>query len=361
MFPRWVMTLALALMVSCSPGGEGIAPPVASQVLPRLTELQLPNLDLVAIPGLTTRLAVAGSGHIAFLSAPRPEDSYRVQLVDSTGRTVARIGRSGDGPGELRNPVFLSFGLGERLVAWDISTGRVTAFDSTGAFEGLRGASGTLFPLALVGDSLDRRGADHTAADFRRVSLRDGGERRLLQRADTAFDGLFPIGSTGGVAMRSPPVYAAGGGRIALGEMHQGRILLYSDQGAYLGQISPLSPAEPRSLAEVSRESTAIATMPVPPARKATLLQSFRDRPRFYFRALRFDQQGRLWVVGQRGDGAAAAVYADTTLLGTVIMECPGFAGESWDLAGPFLALVCAPVDPDAPSEGILKLFRIEG
>jgi hypothetical protein len=78
-----------------------------------------------------------------------------------------------------------------------------------------------------------------------------------------------------------------------------------------------------------------------------------------FFRELRFDGAGRLWIVRPEDGSAVADMYADTLLLGTIPLNCPGYASSGMDVAGTWLALSCRSTEPDAPSDGTIRLFRI--
>lgn len=354
-------TLGMCLIPACVPSTGGEPLDAIKGALPALREHALPGLDPTSIPGLPTRLAVSATGALAYVAAEEPGIEKRIRMTDSTGQVVARVGRRGRGPGELQTPLFLAFRADGQVLVWDIATGRLTSYASTGDFASVGDSDADRFPLALVGDSLDFRALQHRGTGLRRMDLVSLRSRELLRTVDSAFDALFPLGTVGGISARPPAIYAAGRGRIALGDMRRYQVLLYTDLGRFIGSVGASRAPQLPSPEEAARESVAIATMPVSPARKATLLRDFRSRARLHFRALRFDATGRLWVIGQDGDSAYADVYADTLPLGRIPIGCPGFTGEGWDLSGRWLALSCRHTAPDAPSDGTIRLFRIEG
>lgn len=58
-----------------------------------------------------------------------------LRAYDRSGRMLADFGRSGQGPGELRNPWILSAATSAGgVVAWDLATRRRSVFDATGNF-----------------------------------------------------------------------------------------------------------------------------------------------------------------------------------------------------------------------------------
>lgn len=105
--------------------------------------------------------------------------------------------------------------------------------------------------------------------------------------------------------------------------------------------------------------TASLERQPLSARRRAELLVRFRTPPRMFFRELRFDGAGRLWIVRPEDGSAVADVGADTVLLGTIPLNCPGYASSGMDVAGTWLALSCRSTEPDAPSDGTIRLFRI--
>ncbi len=81
---------------------------------------------------------VASLGHGRFAVLDRMED--QIMVFDSLGRLTRRLGRSGDGPGEFRDPWAMTR-VGDKLVVWQWKlTGTLTVLDTTGHVVATAGA-----------------------------------------------------------------------------------------------------------------------------------------------------------------------------------------------------------------------------
>ena len=156
-------------------------------------------------------------------------------------------------------------------------------------------------------------------------------------------------------------IYASNPNRVAIGNAQQYRILLFDAVGNYLGPIGQQVPLQCPSVEQIEAESLSLLKQPISAARRTALLDQSRTTPRMFFRELRFDGEGRLWVIRPGGGSAVADVFADTILLGTIPLSCPGYASRGMDVSDRWLVLSCRNLDPNAPSDGTIRLFRIEG
>lgn len=328
--------------------------------MPSVRSVPLDELDPALVPGLGRAVAVGPAGQLAFVPAGAPGDDFLLNITDSTGRTVSRFGREGSGPGELRMPMFLAFTRDTALVVWDMSLLRVSSYSASGAlldsFD-----QGVSRPSAAVIDSIDVIDAARPTAPIARRPLRGGRARDLIDMSDRQIDSLFPVMNRGGVQSRGVIAYATGAGRIALGHGIGYHILIFDDLGRVIGSTGRSVPPQFPSAEQLAAESLSTLRLPISPARRAQLLRESRERPMVFFRELRFDEVGRLWVVRPQDGSAVADVYADTELLGSIPLDCPDFQGSGMDLSFGWLVLSCRNTDPDAPSDGTFKLFRIEG
>lgn len=64
------------------------------------------------------------------------DQAGRVAQFDSTGRWIRNFGRSGSGPGEFRQPVFVEI-VGDTVAVWDARLARLSLFMTHGEFLGL--------------------------------------------------------------------------------------------------------------------------------------------------------------------------------------------------------------------------------
>lgn len=358
------LQLVMILATGCgapSPGAQDLdlSP---SEALPTLRELPLSSLPDDAISGPGATLAVSADGFLAFRPAPRPEDRTRLWLADSLGRIVARMGPDGDGPGELRFPMFLGFRPDGTILVWDMSTMRVTVFDRDGQLVSSRRPDQVQMPVGMVLDSVDF--LDMTA-EHHTVHRRAGGEgrgRRVLGGPDPMIDSLFPRVARGGIETRGMVAYAASSSRLALGDGTNYQVLFYDANGGYIGMASRALPPNYPGDARIAQDSVSLLRQPsLTPERRREMLARARERPLPFFRTLRFDSRGRLWVIRAEGDSTFADIFGDTTFVGSIPINCPGTEGSGWDLRGEWLALSCFNPDSQAPSDGVVRLFRVEG
>jgi len=321
----------------------------------------LPALPPDAAANLGIAVAVGPDGRMAFTATRSPDDSHMLHLADSTGATIARVGPRGEGPGELMLPGFFDFADDGTLLVWDGGTGRITIYASDGTVVSSRQIGQVSAPTALIGDSLDIRAADPNEP-FVRQPLSEGRTRELVHPTRLEFDSVFPVASGGGIQSRGMIPYAAGGGRIAFGHPTRNQILVFDDQGRYLGSVGRALPPQFPTAEQLAAESLSLTRQPsVSPAARAGLLQRARTRPirHLGLRSLHFDGRGRLWVIRAQDGSAVADVYAELALIGTVPLDCPGFSANGSDIRGEWLAMVCRNPDENAPSDATLRLFRI--
>lgn len=324
--------------------------------MPSIEELSLDSLDATMVPGVGIQLAVSPSGAVTFVGIPESAVDGFMKVVDSVGGLVASIGPRGAGPGELRMPMFFAFTSDSTLLVWDLATYRFTEFSLSGTALATSGLDAEVRPLALVGDSVDVQGVMERSADYQRRPLAGGRGRRLIPGAHPALDSIQPPPN---VLARGMIIYGANQRRVAIGNAQQYRILLFDEAGQYLGQVGhEVAPQFP-TLEQLEAESLALQKQPLSDRRRAELLARSRSTPRLFFRELRFDGAGRLWVVRPESGSAVADVYADTVLLGSLPLDCPGYASSGMDVNGRWLALSCRSSDPNAPSDGTLRLFRV--
>ncbi len=105
-----------------------------------------------------------------------------LRAYDRSGRVLADIGRSGEGPGELLNPWILSAtGSSGGVVAWDLATRRRSLFDAQGNFV-------TSTPSPIIRESI--------RADIRSVTF--GDPFRVVDDNTGIWTASYPGGITRG-------------------------------------------------------------------------------------------------------------------------------------------------------------------
>lgn len=118
-------------------------------------------------PQLTIGVAEGGEAYELFRisAAARQSDgdfvvadggAHEVRLYDHRGIFVRRLGGSGSGPGEFRDPVQVLIGTADSIVVWDNASYRITRFDSAGVFAGVQsvdrgGMAGSIDPPLFPG------------------------------------------------------------------------------------------------------------------------------------------------------------------------------------------------------------------
>ena len=100
----------------------------AFQLIDSIEFTQSPDLPIVRVSGL----ALIADRRFALADATESN----VKLFDARGQLLKVLGRSGEGPGEFRQPRFPRFDRAGRLFVGDGQLGRITAFDAQGALRG---------------------------------------------------------------------------------------------------------------------------------------------------------------------------------------------------------------------------------
>lgn len=359
-YRSWLrIALTGVLATGCSDASDTNAVPAAT--LPNLRSVPLPNLAGDAVGVIGGLIAVSPNGFLAFVAAPSPEFRERLQVVDSTGALIGRLGPQGEGPGEVSAPDFVRFVGDSALAVWDFETQRVTIFPTSGQAPTSIEPGRFPRPVALVGDSLDVYDPLVPEAPFIRRPLFGGQDRVLVATTNPAVDSLFPVRVYGDSRTRGPITYAVGTDRIALARAGRYPILLYSSAGLFLGTAGEPLPPQYKSPERLEAESLSLAASPISAALRERMLHLARVNPISPFTQVRFDSQGRLWVIRIDGNSAVADIFADTQLLGSMAVDCPGYRGSGWDIAGDWLVMSCQNLDPNALSDATLRLYRIEG
>ncbi len=149
--PVWMkMSVALAVVAVASCGPEerdvrtavvhdsadvtivenrGPDQPLGVEVTP-LADLIPPDSALTVVPWGVTADEATGQVYVA----DRPND--RIVVFDPSGRYAGTRGRSGDGPGEFRNPTAVSVDPSGSLVVWDTGRRLLSRWSSGGDFLG---------------------------------------------------------------------------------------------------------------------------------------------------------------------------------------------------------------------------------
>lgn len=174
------------------------------------------------------------------------------RIYDQNGRHLRTVGRRGEGPGEFNGLQRIGVAAGDTILAYDVWSGRLSAFSREGEFvrsQAVAPFEGELAPRA-AGFTASGRMLAHT--DFDRVFV--PGERRdsityaLVDGTGEASTALgryageeFFVLTTGGAAVRRPVTFgrntfaAARGDRIVIGSSDTFRFTLFDASGRRLG------------------------------------------------------------------------------------------------------------------------------
>jgi len=300
--------------------------------------------DVVALP----------DGRIAILDAGVPA----IRVFDTTGRWVMNVGRTGNGPGEFRDPIDLAFdgtGLGvldrDGRIEWFTADGRPRRSDRA-PLSSVRGERFNITPLALLA-----RGAALVAAPERMFGRARGEYRQqiglLIGRGGRITDtvGWFAHDSgradAQGVPVPRPYLpstgllTASGGGRIATMTADRPRVTLYSTAGRRLGAFDVPFRATSVSDSDLSR-LIADQVRPVTGNDRRVVTEWVSGRPRLGRAPLAAGlllpdaRPGEIWIERfGRPDGRATwAVVSDAGTLRGEVRLPPGV--ELFDVGADF-------------------------
>jgi hypothetical protein len=362
------MLLVLVHILACrgSDGDTAAPPPFASGTLPGLVPL---DIHL----GSSQPYALAA---IAALPGPRlaindGEESPYVRVYDTTGTVVARFGREGSGPGELRgwSPMWAS---GDTLTIYDQRRQAVVRYHASGTLIDEAAIRGVEFPYWVLGDSIDATSDFVTPNAPRppllRRALDDTTGRHLLGIDDS----IFALGAGRARYTRDPAgAWLPTPARNYFGDGWTYTIGIYAPSGARVAVLHrDLLPnvRSPRRLAE-TRRSLELANRPSPgpngkfrppsPTIQARLDTLERETIRhFEWGMLRVDGRGRLWVFGESGDGTFADVIADTTFLGRHQLDCR-LPRQRIAMGNDWFTLQCRPEAPEEDNPYRIQAYRI--
>ncbi len=377
--PAWLLC-GLACLVACGPETSSVGSPRRVEVpgmLPTLVEIPIslpedaqPSTPLLAI-GLTAR------GTVTFRPGGRTDRI--MATVDSTGAVIAEWGRRGEGPGEMHGgELILS---GDSLIALADGDGNpVMVYTPGGRLVRQRARPPSGLPSAFEG------GAVYWWRSFSRAPTADNpspsGRLEPLERWCVDHECRDVILETDDLSLltvyQSPPTndgaypaFAVDGTRLVLGDGFSYTLWMHDIGSAtppvqFGRSISPRMSTE----AEIARQESIWtkserAGTPGPGGQRirpdfTNQRRELRERPRLHFQYMGFgfDGKGRLWVMGRANDSTFLDVFADTTFLGRMMVDCRR-SGHASTVRGHWLALGCRD-DEDISQPYRIRLFRIE-
>jgi len=286
----------------------GMAYPTAAQIAPvsLAPVIEIGCLDCAGPEAFGSIMALSvGRGRLAV--ADRDEPHLRIFRLD--GHAVTVLGPEGDGPGELRAPLEISI-AGDGTAVLDLRRLRLAVFADDGEVsEGVR-LDG--FPVAAAfGPGSSRIYAvltEYGAATARVLEWAPGERARVVvDRIPGIALGLGP-----------PPVLSmahAPDGGFVIGEGRERyRLLFFGADGRLRREVERNVARTPKSEDEIEEERAARQGTPggrrsAPPENEQQAMPRAGveiDPFRVHFRgwALRFDENGLLWVRTERGSGS---------------------------------------------------------
>lgn len=230
-----------------------------------------------------------------------------VRIFDQSGRPVRSFGGVGDGPGEFRFPIHMAVRQSGELQVFDYGQGRFTYFDTVGSYLDTRRVALGEFPV--LDSRPDIRVTYIISSRMRgrpqsvlRLAHGDSAPRQVL------VDLSDMITMTDPRVVRRPVLAARPGGGFALGSCcEEYRIRLYEEDGTLADEVVRQTPRKRKTESEIEAERSVKERLEGHVRSRlpdAELPRHTVDEYHRHFRAMRFDDQGRLWVHTLRAEGS---------------------------------------------------------
>jgi hypothetical protein len=366
---RLPRALGTALLIASSACGGDHAPPVAVSAqplandVPRLTLVSTTS-DLAAAPR-STYSAIRVGPHGDVLMAEMPGENGILRIVDSTGRLRVTFGRRGEGPGEARGPTPLAL-TDSSVLAFDTRTLRLSEWDSSGRILGMVSSD---IPVVPVAETPDGRWIAAGSSRGMAPVLLDAGTlqpHKLLSSSDSFYQRLRPPAYD--IRSNLPPTLGVWDGGFIVGNGSSYQLALYDWQWKLRHVLSRSLPANLPTVNYVNntvdqlRNSVDGQGRRRSPGDLARIASRTAKQGRAWFSHLSplgLDDHGRIWVAGPEGDSAYVDVFNAERFLGRLHLPCQEFDSR-WAMQGRWLAMVCAPDNPEFPGDAVVKLFRLE-
>jgi hypothetical protein len=365
---RLASVVIVVLLTSCSRESPRKLDPGKARVgdLPRLEEvsfaIQDQDLPLDAPEGL----AVTVHGEVSYTFSPSDVPLFRT--VDSQGAGIARWGKIGSGPGEVREALGL-VPLDTQVAFLDPARKQAVVFSVTGKV--VTESRGVIDYLPIAADDrgavLNVRFVNRTGSWIEWRPFAAGQAPRILVPAvDSFLRRIAQLSKKSG----NWPIAAWDGRRLVLSDGYSYELGEYeaNHQRKVFSRAMPPRTRTAWELDEYQDVLTRRARPVMGP--NGTLLPGLKydslsrraaldTLPRLRPGSMGFDERGRLWVVGREGDSTFADAYADTTYLGRRMIGCRDAqpTRRTVSIRGHWLVLACQQGDEEHPFA--LRLFRI--
>ncbi len=290
--------------------------------------------------GFIQGAVILSDGYIAVAD----HQSNSIRLFTPAGDLFRSLGRSGSGPGEFGYLYSLALAGADTLVAFDLSTRRLSWFTRDGfvksiQFEAARATHPQIYGPFRDGSLLQVEAAPLSASEYLREGALNDSSAYVVYKPDgSVIDtvGWFPTSDmlvgfdrSKRTRMKASPIFgrsiytAVGANVIAVGKNDSAKIDVFSAQGELLRTVRWPLAERAVTPANVEEYEKAV-TDPSLPARLAELMvQVRRSMPpaRTFpsFSQPNFDSEGNLWIGDYALPGAAPAAFTVFDTAGTLI------------------------------------------
>lgn len=362
--PPWrlvpALPLSALLLIGCGAERE---PPKAPSVadLPTLTAVA--TADVEGGPDVGNVILLVGPGGRVLFNPDDRRAFGLIAMLRPGQKTPTRVGGIGNGPGELSFPLPLGF-ADSTLFVYDAIAALVTEWDDAGQQIRDFPRIGGVRPVVVVPGRGIVAVRDRAAGvDVYVVDPESGTQRLLVPLTDPTLRAIFPDAPDMPRARKPRYVVSAWADGIILGNGATYQMAIYDWNGRLVGTPRRDLPPNPRTLAELEGFMDILHRGQVlrSAADSLRLRSQFAVASKEWFLPLnppRVDGRGRLWVVGDLGDVAAADLFEGDRFIGRMPIPCPEFDGR-WGLHGDMLVLQCATEDPASVRSVALRWFRI--
>ncbi len=371
-----LITGTIVLLLGCQPPSSEVAAAAAGLGAAAdeldLVEVSLSWLDTLHLDVVHAPIALTDDGYLIAAGTFDPEQRLLVSVHLASGQ-MARFGRTGRGPGEVRFIQGLFGGVGEFTI-YDNGELRFLRLTSIGAHRWTTAPQPLVDVHRVWGDSMDGYWDFDDGGNspvIRRRHLRSGGGRELLHGSDSIWRAWRGDGP------RPRPVGFAtfADGRVVLLNPYTFELQYYDFEGNPSARTAREVPARYPTEREVGWFAEQLVLQRGRPyygpdgqpvdigSRPSEFDQTerFRERqlPHFWDGAWT-DAAGRLWVVGQANDSTWVDLFNGTEFVKRWMLPCAGDRTRVRNArTETHLALVCQVNDPTGEIAARIRLYRI--
>lgn len=293
-------------------------------------------------------------GPTGLLAVPTPYGQAPMVSRPLDGPAIP-FGTAGEGPGEFRLPLVYEV-TDSTIVIFDRSTSRLSVWTTSGQLGQERGIRAPVVSNVAPWPGRGWLMVEAGSAGLRLFVLDNTSSRaRDITPPQDSF--LRTHWRNARLVSTNPPALGSWPGGVVLAQRNTYEVAFFDQAGRLAGIARPEREANvlgPEGVAALERNLAALGR-PLSPARRATLLSEAQPWIRSRIRS---DSAGRTWTLGQRGDSSFFDVFAGPSYLGRIPLTCPEM-GSRWDLSGQWLAVICAPDDPESGLDSQVRIFRI--